>query len=86
MSSMKEMGQMLPKEIRKLHEERHEILQLPDGVHSDLTDAVYHQRTLGVVSKTALDLISRSPAHYKAWIDSEAEEEEQQSHEHLVEV
>ena len=25
MSSMKEMGQMLPKEIRKLHEERHEI-------------------------------------------------------------
>lgn len=29
----------------------------------------YHQRELGVVSKSALDLIARSPAHYRAWVD-----------------
>lgn len=52
------------------------ILNLNDGAHAGLADSVYHQRVLGVVSKTALDLVARSPAHYKAWIDGATEEEE----------
>ncbi len=55
------------------------ILQLPDGVHADLSDAAYHERLPGVVSKTALDLVNRSPAHYKAWLDGVAPEEESEA-------
>ncbi len=34
----------------------------------------YHQRTLGVVSKSVLDLIDRSPSHYKHWVETGEEE------------
>jgi hypothetical protein len=44
-----------------------------DGVFPDLAHAAYHERRLGVVSKSALDHIARSPAHYKAWFDGEDE-------------
>lgn len=33
----------------------------------------YHRKELGVVSKSALDRINRSPAHYRAWLDGAAE-------------
>jgi hypothetical protein len=56
-----------------------QILQFSDGVHADVNESVYHQRVPGIVSKTALDLIARSPAHYKAWIDGESEEEESEA-------
>jgi len=39
------------------------------GIRFDLEADLYHRRELGVVSKSALDLFQRSPAHYKAWID-----------------
>lgn len=29
----------------------------------------YHEKKLGVVSKSALDEIARSPMHYRAWVD-----------------
>ena len=29
----------------------------------------YHQKTLGVVSKSALDKVARTPAHYRAWVN-----------------
>ena len=29
----------------------------------------YHRKILGVVSKTALDHVDRSPAHYKTWVE-----------------
>ncbi|HTJ17769.1 MAG TPA: PD-(D/E)XK nuclease-like domain-containing protein [Steroidobacteraceae bacterium] len=51
------------------------ILDLPNGVHRDVAPAVYHAPALGVVSKTALDKIHRSPAHYKAWLDGTDAEE-----------
>jgi len=51
------------------------LLELPDGVHRDVLPRIYHERHLGVVSKSVLDLVRRSPAHYKAWLDGEAEEE-----------
>src|SRR6478736_1488890 len=35
----------------------------------------YHQRELGVVSKSALDQINRTPAHYRAWVDGEVRKE-----------
>lgn len=37
----------------------------------DLPAEKYHQKTLGVASKTALDKINQSPAHYRAWVDAE---------------
>lgn len=40
----------------------------------NVTHAEYHQRKLGVVSKSILDLIDRSPAHYKQWVDDGVEE------------
>jgi len=40
------------------------------GVPSD----VYHARQIGIASKSALDLVHRSPAHYKAWVDGAEEE------------
>lgn len=52
------------------------ILDLPDGVHRDVLPRLYHDRHKGVVSKSVLDLVRRSPAHYKAWLDRELPEEE----------
>lgn len=52
------------------------ILSLPDGIHPDVHNAVYHAKQLGLVSKGALDLVHKSPAHYKAWIDGELEDED----------
>lgn len=38
-------------------------------------DAIYHKRELGVVSKTALDEMARSPMHYRAWVDGTTDED-----------
>jgi hypothetical protein len=50
-------------------------VRLADGIHHGVPHAVYHERTLGVVSKSALDLVARSPAHYRAWVDGAEEEQ-----------
>lgn len=42
---------------------------LEPGIHPHVPAADYHKRELGVVSKSALDRVRRSPAHYRAWID-----------------
>lgn len=44
-------------------------LDLPHGLHDGIPEAIYHARVPGLVSKHALDLVRRSPAHYKAWLD-----------------
>ncbi|HXG69956.1 MAG TPA: PD-(D/E)XK nuclease-like domain-containing protein [Gemmatimonadaceae bacterium] len=41
------------------------------GIHLRLSEADYHRRELGMVSKSGLDLVRRSPAHYKAWVDGQ---------------
>lgn len=40
-----------------------------DGIHPNVPAHVYHQRILGLVSKSALDELAKAPARYKAWID-----------------
>ena len=35
----------------------------------DMPAEEYHRRELGVASKSGLDQIRRSPAHYRAWVD-----------------
>lgn len=40
------------------------LLELPDGLHTDVSPAVYHAPVLGMVSKSALEHFERSPAHY----------------------
>jgi exodeoxyribonuclease VIII len=42
---------------------------LPGGISFGIAAERYHRRELGVVSKSALDEIARSPAHYRAWVD-----------------
>lgn len=42
--------------------------QMETGLVHDMPAETYHQRTLGVASKSALDQINRSPAHYRAWL------------------
>jgi hypothetical protein len=44
------------------------LLPLPAGITPHVPANVYHQRELGVVSKSALDELDRSPAHYRAWV------------------
>lgn len=39
------------------------------GIRAGVPAAEYHRRDLGVVSKSALDELHRSPAHYRAWVD-----------------
>lgn len=46
------------------------------GIHPALPAHDYHRRELGVVSKSALDLVRRSPAHYKLWADGESPDED----------
>lgn len=45
------------------------LLQLPDGIHENIAAADYHVRVPGLVSKGVLDMVERSPAHAKAWLD-----------------
>lgn len=45
-----------------------------NGIHRGVPSDVYHVRQIGVASKSALDLVHRSPAHYKAWVDGADEE------------
>lgn len=42
-------------------------LSLPHGLHRDVPHEVYHARVLGLVSKGALDIVHRSPLHYRTW-------------------
>lgn len=44
------------------------ILDLPDGLHEDVPEAIYHERHLGLASKSALDLIDVAPAKYLDWV------------------
>lgn len=48
---------------------------LPPGLYVGVPHGAYHERRLGIVSKSALDLVDRSPAHYRAWIDGAIDEE-----------
>jgi hypothetical protein len=56
------------------------FLELPDGLHENLPLEVYHERILGVASKSALDLVRRSPLHYKSWVDGATSEETEALH------
>lgn len=46
----------------------------PHGIHAGVPAHEYHQRVLGVASKSALDLVNRSPAHYLEWVRGAEEE------------
>lgn len=41
----------------------------PHGIDLAVSAHEYHRRELGVVSKSALDEMHRSPLHYRAWVD-----------------
>lgn len=49
---------------------------VPVGMTKGVPAEAYHRRELGVVSNSALKLVNRSPAHYKAWIDGRAEDKD----------
>lgn len=52
-----------------------DAFDLTPGFYKALAPETYLRRRLGIVSKSALDLVARSPAHYKAWIDGAPEED-----------
>ena len=47
---------------------------IPVGIHYNLPPAVYYVRELGVASKSALDKLHKSPAHYRSWVEGVEEE------------
>jgi PDDEXK-like domain of unknown function (DUF3799) len=51
------------------------ILDLPHGLHERIPGPIYHARHRGLVSKGALDLLARSPAHYDAWVTGASHDE-----------
>jgi hypothetical protein len=44
------------------------LLDAAPGLYRGVPSSVYHARVPGLVSKSVLDLIERSPAHYAAWL------------------
>lgn len=47
-----------------------DLFSRPLGKHENVSDTEYHGATrLGVVSKSALDVLDRSPAHYRTWLE-----------------
>lgn len=44
---------------------------LKPGIYDQLPAEYYHQPRLGVVSKSALDMLRKTPAHYRAWASGE---------------
>jgi hypothetical protein len=51
------------------------ILEIPPGLHPGIPADIYHERLPAFVSKSALDLIEKSPLHYKHWLDGGEERE-----------
>jgi hypothetical protein len=52
------------------------LLDLPAGIHDNVPAEVYHQRVLGVVNTGALKVLhGKTPAHYRAWLEEEPDEE-----------
>ncbi len=47
---------------------------LPPGMYREIPAALYHARVPGLVSKSVLDLVERSPKHYEAWLRGAAGE------------
>lgn len=45
------------------------IAHLPPGLSIGTPAELYHRRVLGVVSNSALKQFSRTPRHYRAWVD-----------------
>lgn len=45
-----------------------------DGFYTDVPAAEYHKKQLGVISKSALDQLKKSPAHYRSWLELEPKE------------
>ena len=58
-------------------DEARRLLDLPIGLHENVTERVYHARVLGMASKSGLDQVRQSPAHYKAWVDGLLERDTQ---------
>lgn len=50
-------------------------IELPNGLHARVPDTVYHARVPRLVSKHVLDEVHRSPAHYRAWLETIVEPE-----------
>lgn len=50
------------------------LSDLPDGLHYGLPAEVYHERALGIISRTALEKFSRAPQLYRAWTNGVEEE------------
>lgn len=48
----------------------------PPGIYVGIEPEEYYERALGVASKSSLDLVRRSPAHYHAWATGSDEREE----------
>lgn len=55
------------------------ILDLPHGLHEGVPADVYHQRHRGLVSKSSLDIVHRTLAHYDAWVSRVLPEEESEA-------
>lgn len=50
------------------------IDRIPYGMTAGLPASLYHLPQLGVASKSALDQLDKSPAHYRAWLAGECEQ------------
>jgi len=46
---------------------------LKPGIYPGMTNAEYHERRLGVVSKSAIDQVHRSELHYQHWLENGSE-------------
>jgi hypothetical protein len=55
------------------------ILTLPHGIHRGIPESVYHKPVLGLASKSTLDDVRRSPAHYAAAVSAKAGGDEGES-------
>jgi len=52
------------------------LIDLPPGIHENVPAEVYHQRVMGVVNTGALKVLhGKTPAHYRAWLEEEPDEE-----------
>jgi hypothetical protein len=60
-------------------DERPTILRLGPGLHRGISEADYHARVPGMASTSILRHVRRSPAHYRAWLLGELQEEQSEA-------
>jgi hypothetical protein len=66
----------LTEDASSLTDEQPSVIDLPTGFYRHIEPSAYYARHLGLARTSTLRLVSRSAAHYRAWLDGATDDED----------